>query len=160
MKMHETKNGIPEKKRVDLANMLSPILAALSDLYNQSKNAHWNVKGMQFIALHELFDEIAEEIEDLVDTVAERITALGGTAYGTVQFVAKNTPLTPYPTDIFSGKEHLVALSHRIAQAGEIVRQGINYSGEQNDLATQDVLIEVERTLDKKLWFLEAHLQD
>lgn len=157
--LHTTKNGIPEKVRIELISMLNASLASIIDLYAQLKQAHWNVKGPEFIALHELFDQIAEELEEHIDTVAERAAALGGTVLGTVQEAVKNTALSPYPTHITKAKDHLEHLTHNVAIIGELTREHMDESEELDDMATNDVFIDLSRFLDKNLWFLESHLQ-
>ena len=156
---HATKISIPEKKRIEIIAILNKSLASTADLYAQLKQAHWNVKGMEFISLHKLFDDIAEEVEGHVDTIAERITALGGTALGTLQQAVKNTALRLYPIDIFTAKEHLTHLTHNFAILGELSRDAITAAEKYGDDATADIYIDLTRMLDKNLWFLEAHLQ-
>lgn len=157
--LHHTKNSLPEKNRVDLVAMLNISLASVSDLYAQLKHAHWNVKGLQFIALHKLFDDQAEELEGHVDTVAERITALGGNALGTIQDVVANTQLKVFPASLCETKLVIEHLSHNFAILGEIARKNIGEAEKHGDIATGDVYISLVRFLDKNLWFLEAHLQ-
>jgi len=157
--LHITKNSIPEKVRVELISMLNASLASITDLYAQLKQAHWNVKGPEFISLHKLFDEVAEELEEYIDTVAERAAALGGTVLGTLHESVKNTALDPYPTNIVKAKDHLEHLTHNIAIIGELTREYMDASEELNDMATNDVFIDLARFLDQKLWFLESHLQ-
>lgn len=157
--MHPTRNDLPKNKRQQSVDLLNPILAELLDLGLQAKQAHWNVKGPHFIALHELFDDIYESIEALTDTVAERITALGGVALGTLQSVDKLSELTPYPVSISSGHQHVEALSMAIAACGKRVRRGIDKADKTGDKGTSDVCTEVSRTLDKHLWFVEAHAE-
>jgi len=157
--LHKTKISIPEKKRVEIIDLLNSSLASVTDLYAQLKQAHWNIKGPEFIALHKLFDELAEEIEEQVDIIAERITSLGGTAYGTIQAACENTKLRTYPLDIFSAKDHLEHLTHNFAILGEIARKNIDETAELEDFGTNDLYIDLSRLLDKSLWFLEAHLQ-
>lgn len=157
--LHTTKMNIPEKARIELIGMLNLSLASTSDLYMQLKNAHWNVKGMEFIALHKLFDEVAELVERQVDVIAERITALGGTALGTLQATVKNSQLRIYPVDIFAAKDHLEHLTHNFAILGELSRNNIKESEKRNDLVTSDMYIALTNVLDHNLWFLEAHLQ-
>lgn len=159
MKLHKSSISIPEKKRVEIIDLLNKSLASTTDLYAQLKQAHWNVKGMQFIALHKMFDEIAEEVEEQIDTIAERITSLGGTALGTLQEAAKNTQLRSYPVDIFVAKDHLEHLAHNFATLGELTRNNIDATDELNDMVTNDLYIDLARMLDKNLWFIEAHLQ-
>lgn len=159
MKMHDTKISLPEKKRLELASILNETLASIIDLQLQLKQAHWNVKGMQFIAIHKLLDELAENVESHVDIVAERITSLGGTAYGTLQRVAANTELNLYPTDIFLVTDHIEHLAHNFAILGELSRKNIDLTAELNDMVSNEIYISLTGMLDKNLWFLEAHLQ-
>lgn len=157
--MHTTSMSLPEKKRIEVTNMLNISLACVNDLYMQLKQAHWNIKGPQFIVLHKLLDEIAEEVEEQVDIIAERITSLGGTALGTLQAVAQNSSLRVYPLDIFAAEKHLEHLIHNIAILGELCRNHIEQTQELEDYGTNDLYITLSRLLDKKLWFLQAHLQ-
>src|SRR5467141_4709166 len=98
--MFKTKNDLPEATRVKAVELLNARLADCTDLQTQSKQAHWNVKGPHFIALHELFDKINEEVEDYVDLIAERAVQLGGAAEGTARMVAKRSSLAEYPANI------------------------------------------------------------
>ena len=157
--MNPTKNDLSVDKRKSVAVLLNDRLADLIDLQLQTKQAHWNVKGPSFIALHELFDSVAEEIEDFVDTVAERIVALGGTAEGTLTAVSKRTKLAAYPLNITSGRDHVDALSTALATAGKAVRAAIDQSNELGDADTADLFTGISRDIDKKLWFVESHLQ-
>lgn len=157
--LHATKMSLPEKKRIEIINMLNKSLASTADLSAQLKQAHWNVKGMEFIALHKLFDSIAELVEEQVDIIAERITSLGGTALGTLQQAVNNTELRVYPVDIFSEKDHLEHLTHNFAILGELSRKNVKETEKLDDMGTSDLYIALSRMLDKNLWFLEAHLQ-
>jgi starvation-inducible DNA-binding protein len=156
--MYETKNDLQSSIRGKVAELLNSRLADAIDLGAQTKHAHWNVKGPHFIALHELFDSVAEHIEDHVDTIAERITALGGTAYGTLATVSKTTSLKPYPDGITDGIQHVDALSSAVADFGAKVRKGIEEAARLGDADTSDLFTGISREVDKDLWFLEAHL--
>ncbi len=145
------------KIREPMIALLNTRLADCLDLHSQFKQAHWNVKGMQFIALHELFDRLAAEFLAFTDLLAERIAALGGYACGTARMVADASSLPEYPSAALSGVEHLNALVERIALFGKLVRAGIESS--QDDAVTADLLTEIARATDQNLWFLEAHLQ-
>ena len=157
--MNPTKNDLPAEKRASVTQLLNERLADLIDLGLQAKQAHWNVKGATFIALHELFDSVAEETEGFVDDVAERIVALGGIAEGTINAVVKITKLPAYPLNITSGRDHVEALSTALATVGKSVRAAIDRATELGDADTADLLTGVSRDIDKKLWFVEAHLQ-
>jgi starvation-inducible DNA-binding protein len=156
--MYDTRNDLPASVRTPMVTLLNSRLADAIDLGTQAKQAHWNVKGPNFIALHELFDQIAEHIEDHVDTLAERITALGGTADGTIAAVSRTSSLAPYPTDITDGIQHVDALSSAVASLGAKVRQGIDEAAKVGDADTSDLFTGISREIDKDLWFLEAHM--
>ena len=157
--MNPTKNDLPAEKRASVAQLLNERLADLIDMGLQAKQAHWNVKGPTFIALHELFDSVAEETEEFVDDVAERIVALGGIAEGTIGFVGERTKLAAYPPNITSGRDHVEALSTALATVGKAMRAAIDRATELGDADTADLCTGISRDIDKKLWFVEAHLQ-
>jgi starvation-inducible DNA-binding protein len=155
--MFETQNDLPKKTRTAVVELLNARLADAIDLGAQAKQAHWNVKGPYFISLHELFDKVAESVEDHIDELAERITALGGTARGTIAAAARATSLKPYPEEISEGEAHLKALSGSLADFGKSVRKAIDKSGKLGDADTADLFTGISREVDKYLWFLEAH---
>ncbi len=155
--MHTTKNDLPQKTRIKVIGVLGDRLADATDLMLQSKQAHWNVKGPSFIALHELFDKVAESSEEWVDGIAERIVQLGGTAEGTVQAAAARTSLAAYPLQIVSGTDHVEALSSALSAFGKRVRAAIEKTDKQGDKDTADLFTEISRDVDKYLWFVEAH---
>jgi len=157
--MHRTKNDLSEKIRTQVVTLLQERLAEAVDLVTQAKQAHWNVKGPSFIALHELFDKVYEHAGGHVDLIAERIVQLGGTAEGTVRVAAKRSQLPEYPLSIASGKEHVEALSHSLAYFGETIRKAINLADEVGDQGTADLFTEISRSVDKDLWFVEAQTQ-
>jgi starvation-inducible DNA-binding protein len=154
-----TKNDIPAQARTRIADLLNRRLADCIDLQTQCKQAHWNVKGPAFIALHKLFDEINEDVEEYVDLIAERIVQLGGIAEGTVGVVAKRSSLIDYPLGLSTGPEHVAALSDALATFGRTARVGIEEMNELEDADSADILTEISRGVDKWLWFVEAHAQ-
>ena len=157
--MHNTKNDLAKGKREKTIDILNARLADAIDLKTQAKQAHWNVKGPHFIGLHELFDQVATAVEAHTDLIAERITALGGTAMGTTRVVAQKSSLSEYPLEIVDGTAHVDALSTAMADFGKNVRQGIDESDKIGDTDTADLFTEVSREIDKLLWFVEAHIQ-
>jgi starvation-inducible DNA-binding protein len=159
MKLHRTRNDLPEKTRRKMVDLLNQHLADVIDLNLQAKQAHWNVKGPSFIALHELFDKVAEETEEFVDEIAERAVALGGVALGTARVAAKNSCLPEYPLDISAGREHVEALAAALATFGKGAREAIHTAAKADDIDTSDLFTEVSRGIDKLLWFVEAHVQ-
>lgn len=159
-KLHQTRIDIPEANRQELIGLLNENLASVADLKTQVKQAHWNVKGKDFYQLHLLFDEMATELEEFTDLIAERAVILGGTAMGTARMAASNSKLSEYPADIASGKDHIKALIDRYAVMAQQVRESIDRAEAQDDADTADLFTEVSRGVDKRLWFLEAHIQD
>jgi starvation-inducible DNA-binding protein len=157
--MHKTRNDLPPKIRSRMVDVLNVRLAAGIDLYLQTKQAHWNVKGPSFIALHELFDKLGEELEDNIDDMAERIVALGGIAEGTLGAVSARTKLKPYPLDLSEGLAHVDALADGYAAFGKSVRKAIDEASKAGDADTSDLFTGVSRQIDKNLWFIEAHRQ-
>jgi len=157
--MFKTKNDLPEATRVKAVELLNARLADCIDLQTQTKQAHWNVKGPSFIALHELFDKINEGVEDYVDDIAERAVQLGGVAEGTARAVAKRSSLAEYPAKAVDGRGQVEALSSALAAFGTAARKAIDQANELGDLDTADLFTEVSRGIDKWLWFVEAHLQ-
>ena len=154
-----TRIDIKPKLRDSMIGLLNQQLADTLDLYTQVKQAHWNVKGPDFIALHKLFDEVNGAVEEYVDLIAERAVQLGGIADGTARVVAKRSSLPEYPVKAGDGRAHVEALSAALSAFGKVVRAEIDRSNELSDADTADLFTEVSRGIDKWLWFVEAHLQ-
>ena len=159
MELHNTKIDIAKGKREKIVSILNARLADAIDLKSQAKQAHWNVKGMNFIALHELFDQVSTEVEVHIDDIAERITTLGGTAMGTIRVAAQSSTLSEYPLEITDGAAHVDALSNALADFGKKVRADIDETDEIGDADTADLFTGISRAIDKLLWFVEAHIQ-
>jgi starvation-inducible DNA-binding protein len=158
-KLHSTQNDLREKTRRAMIDLLNQQLADVLDLGLQAKQAHWNVKGPNFIGLHELFDKVAEELEEFTDDIAERAVELGGVARGTIQVVSKDSRLAAYPLDLASGKGHVAALSGALAKFGASTRAAIDTAARAGDADTADLFTGISRGLDKLLWMVEAHAQ-
>jgi starvation-inducible DNA-binding protein len=158
-KLRPTQNDLREKTRRAMIELLNRQLADVLDLGLQAKQAHWNVKGPNFIGLHELFDKVAEELEEFTDDIAERAVELGGVAHGTIQTVSKHSRLKAYPLDLASGKDHVAVLSGALANFGASARTAIDTAAKHGDADTADLFTEVSRGVDKLLWMVEAHTQ-
>jgi starvation-inducible DNA-binding protein len=157
--MHKTRIDLPEDSRRQLAELLNARLADAIDLKLAAKHAHWNVKGPHFLSLHELFDRLAGALEAPIDDMAERITALGGTANGTIGVVARQTSLAPYPVELVAGADHVEALASAVAAFGQGVRKAIGRADKLGDEGTADLFTGLSQEVDKQLWLLEAHQQ-
>jgi starvation-inducible DNA-binding protein len=158
-RLYPTRNDLPEAARREVVGLLNQRLADAIDLQTQCKQAHWNVKGPGFIALHRLFDEVNEAVEGYVDLLAERVVQLGGVAEGTVGVVRERSTLPGYPLALTSGPEHVAALADALAGFGRTARVGIEEMNALADAASADILTEVSRGVDQWLWFVEAHTQ-
>jgi starvation-inducible DNA-binding protein len=155
----KTANDLPEDVRTKSIGLLNQQLADTLDLYSQTKQAHWNVKGPNFYQLHLLFDAHAAHVVEWIDQIAERAVMLGGYATGTARMAAANSTLPEYPTDAVEGMDHVKALVERWGTYAASTREGIDTTEEWGDADTSDMLTEISRQTDMDLWFLEAHLQ-
>jgi starvation-inducible DNA-binding protein len=160
MKTHPTRNDLPSNTKTAVIVMLNRNLAAGIDLALATKQAHWNLRGPQFIAVHEMLDGLRTELDGHADTIAERVAQLGGTALGSLQAVVAGTNLDPYPGDIYTVQDHLGALIERYAVVANMTRKAIDEADEAGDPTTADIFTAESRSLDKALWFLEAHVQE
>jgi starvation-inducible DNA-binding protein len=157
--IYSTQIDLPEEVRSQINILLNQSLATAIDLQTQIKYAHWNVKGRDFYQLHLLFDEIASKVEEFIDTIAERITTLGGKSMGTARIAANQSELPEYPFDVSDGMDHITALADRLAIYAKSLRLNIEKTNDLGDMDTNDLFVEISRAIDKRLWFLEAHLQ-
>jgi starvation-inducible DNA-binding protein len=156
--VYRTKNDLSENTRVAVADLCNARLADAVDLQTQCKQAHWNVKGPTFIALHELFDRVNEQVEEFVDLIAERGVQVGGSVNGTARSVATRSTLPEYP-DASTGAAHVEALGSALAAFGKNARGAIELCVELGDADSADIFTGISRKTDKWLWFVEAHLQ-
>lgn len=159
VRRYKSNVGVPEANRQAIIALLNARLADAIDLFTQVKWAHWNLKGMHFIQLHELFDSLAEHVEGQTDAIAERIAALGGVANGTAREVAARSGLKEADLTAADAASQLTWLVHNVAHHANALRQAVNESDDLEDKITADLFTSETRELDKDLWFLEAHLQ-
>ncbi|MDD5350139.1 MAG: DNA starvation/stationary phase protection protein Dps [Chthoniobacteraceae bacterium] len=150
---------LPERLRERMIELLNQQLADTFDLYSQTKQAHWSVKGAQFMQLHLLFDKLAEEGFESIDTIAERITALGGMATGTVRMASAASRLPEWPLDIVDSMPVVEELVVRYGDVAASTREAIKIAADAGDADTADLFTVQSRAIDKALWFLQAHLQ-
>jgi len=156
--MNPTAVALAENIRQELVTILNATLASTLDLQTKVKQAHWNVKGAQFFARHELFDQLADHLRERADTVAERASTLGGTTTGTLRMAVKETKLPEYDVKGKTGKDHVEALVRQYGKYCGMLRENVAESGKR-DPATEDLMTETLREAELDLWFLESHLQ-
>jgi len=154
-----TRIDLTAEVRDRMVGSLNRQLADTFDLYSQTKQAHWNVKGAQFFPLHQLFDELAKELAEHADSLAERVTALGATAMGTVRASAAASRLPEWPVGASADLHCVEMLADRFAAVAATTRAAIDFAAAGGDAVTADLFTEIARELEKRLWFLEAHLQ-
>ena len=152
-----TRHGLDPETRQSAVELLNARLADVIDLELQAKQAHWNVKGPNFIGLHELFDEVAAAAARYKDEIAERAVMLGGVALGTSQVVVERTTLPPYPVEAQDWRQHVDCVSSALAKLGSALRQAIDAADELEDAVTADLFTEIAHEVDKYMWFVEAH---
>jgi starvation-inducible DNA-binding protein len=152
--------GFADEARDALVHLVDGRLADTADLYSQLKQAHWNVKGPRFQMFHELFDVVAEATEPFIDELAERVTTLGGVAHGTVRMAAEASSLQEYPIDLVRGDDHVAQVRERLGEYLRANREAIGRAEDLGDPVTADLLTEIGRTLELKLYFVESHLQE
>ena len=155
--MQPTHNTLSENIRGQSGDLLNKHLAPAIDLHAQVKQAHWNVRGPGFIAIHELFNKVATAVEDYSDIIVERAGALGGAAQGTLQVAAENSFLIPYPLRLADCNQHVFAVSSALAAFGQSARETIGLATNHGDADTADLFTEVLRGIDRQLWFVESH---
>lgn len=158
-KAPKTRNDVADNAKKVSIGILQQVLHDGVDLYNATRQAHWNVKGPHFYSLHTLLEGFYEDLQTSTDDLAERIVQLGGIASGTTQEIASGTKLPPYPTDLLAGMDHVTQLADRYSAVAKSLREGIDQTDEAGDADTADLLTEQSRAIDKKLWMLEAFLQ-
>ena len=160
---YATRIDISEAKRHKLIGLLNQTLADTSDLYSQTKQAHWNVKGKDFYQLHLLYDELAERLEEPADLVAERVSLLGGYARGTVRMAAADSRISPFPGadegDAPEDPSFMSALADRWAEYAKHIRTDNGKADEIGDPGTTDLYDQITHIADRGLWFIEAHMQ-
>jgi starvation-inducible DNA-binding protein len=150
--------ALPDKAKETLVETLNIALATTNDLHSQVKQAHWNIKGPQFFARHELFDTMAGRLRDFADTIAERATTMGGYATGTSRLSAEHSKLPEYDLRAVDGKQHIKVLVDRFSEYTKFIRSAIDEAGNNNDPATEDLYTEILRGTELDMWFLESHL--
>lgn len=154
-----TRSYLPQNVRTTSIGLLNQALADLSAMTLQLKHAHWNVKGIEFYQLHELFEDLYETFESHIDTVAERASALGGRPMGTAPAVAQQTAIPELSHAAVDGQSLLRELADRLSVLDAELYQQIETADQQGDLDTADLLNEVSRDVTKAQWFVESHLQ-
>ncbi len=156
--MNFTHNTLDQIIRTQSVELLNKHLAAAIDLHAQVKQAHWNVRGPGFIALHLLFDRLSEQVEAYSDQLAERARALGGEAGGTLQRALALSFLIPYEHGLGDGQLHGFALAGSLAAFGESARAAIVHATDMGDAGTADLFTEISRDIDQQLWLVESNL--
>ena len=138
---------------------LNARLADLVDLHWQIKQAHWNVTGVDFIAVHRLFDEQAAVTREMADTLAERARALGGVAEGTIRLAVERSTIDEFPHGLVAAKQAISALVDRYEQVSVAFKDASDEAADAEDKGTEDVYVELSREVDKQAYFLRAHLE-
>jgi starvation-inducible DNA-binding protein len=159
MRTYSSSVGVPNENRQAIISLLNLRLADSVDIHSQVKWAHWNVKGKDFYQLHLLFDAVATHLEDHIDTIAERVAALGGVANGTIREAVAKSSIPEANIAAADGPEMVKFLVHNVGQFTNALRAAIDEAEDLDDAATVDLFTTMTRDMDKDLWFIEAHTQ-
>lgn len=157
-KMVPTALDMPTESRKKLAAILNQTLADLFDLKSHAKQAHWNLRGENFISYHKLADKIADEADASADMVAERCAQIGGYVYGLLSHAVKNTSVPTFPEDVSDEEDCMDALLESVSHICNSCREKIAATQELSDQATSDMYIDITRAFDKLAWMLNASL--
>lgn len=159
--MNATRNTLPAPARKKAVQLLNSTVADLFDLYARTKQAHWNLRGQSFFALHKLLDEFAATVQEHIDSAAERATALGGIVEGTLRDTVKRSRLKKKeePASRSGQRDWIRELADVHAACGDHIRSAIKKVSDEDDFGTADLLTDALRDLDKQLWILEAHVE-
>jgi starvation-inducible DNA-binding protein len=157
-KLLPSRNDLSQKARTEVVDLTNRAIASLIDLQLQTKQTHWNLRAPQFIAIHEMLDELYADLDKYVDVLAERITQLGGTAYGTLEAVTAHTKLETYPAKVHTWESRIEHFANVIAIAGAQCREAIDQTDEAGDAVSADIYTGVARGIDMWLWKVESHL--
>ena len=157
--MKSPDTGIASNTKTEMIGLLNERLAGAIDLALITKQAHWNLNGPTFIAVHDFLDEVRDDVDEHEDIIAERVAQLDGVALGTIQTVSQATTLTASPTDIRKVEDHLKALVEHFGKVSKTARAAIDKADDAGDADTADIFTAYSRMLDKNLWFLKSHLE-
>ncbi len=158
-RMYKNRVALPDETKAQVCEIMNVKLAAALDTYTQAKYAHWNVKGMNFYQLHLVFDATAKVIFKHIDSIAERITQLGGTANGTARMAAANSPIAPYNVEALSGPQHVEALANTVGAYCKELREASDKIDDLKDEPTADFFKQLVVDAEEELYFLESHLE-
>lgn len=156
----KTNIGITDENRQTIAIVLSKILADEFVLYTKTRNAHWNVEGIDFYDKHKFFETQFEQLDEIIDSIAERIRALGHFAPATLKSFLELTHLTEatrskndshgFITELLADHESIVIF----------LRENINrFANEYHDLGTSDFITGLMQDHEKMAWFLRSHIK-
>ena len=152
--------GITNKNSKCVIEILNQLLSDEYVLYTKTRNYHWNVTGKNFQELHKFFEAQYEELDTIVDEVAERSRSLGGPSLGTLKEFLKETQLKEFPGDYPESRRMLAnllpdheAVIHRLRKSLELC------SDKYGDMGTSDFLTGLMEQHEKMAWMLRSFLE-
>lgn len=156
----KTNIGIKEDDRKIVAEQLAKLLADEHVLYIKTRNAHWNVESADFHSKHLFFEAQYNQLEEFIDSVAERIRAIGHYAPATMKSFLQLTHLTEYSERTNDSPGFIKELLEDHESIIEFLRANINPFAEQyHDLGTSDFITGLMQDHEKMAWMLRSHLK-
>ncbi len=151
--------GIATEARGTIADMLNVLLADEYVLYTKTRNYHWNVVGPQFNDLHRFFETQYEELNGIVDEVAERARTLGGRAWGTLTEFARHARLKERAGESPTARDMIAALLGDHEAVARQLRADLETAAKHGDMGTSDFLTGLMEKHEKMAWMLRAFLE-
>lgn len=153
-------SSLPYEVRQEVTDILEYRIADFIEFRAQLRQAHWNIKDPLFYFLHQMFDDLADQVDDITDTIAERSTSLGCLIHGTSKMVADRTTLKELDIEIRCANGLLTQLVNNCAKLAEDILNDSKKIAVIGDSVSSEVLSGATAEIDKILWFLESHLPD
>jgi len=158
--MTKTNIGINEADRKAVSDQLAKLLADEFILYTKTRNAHWNIEGPDFHAMHVFFESQYQQLDELMDSVAERIRKIGHYAPASLTQMLQLTHLTEKTGDKNDSASFLKELLEDHESIIEYIRGNINpIANQYNDAGTSDYITGLMETHEGLAWMIRSHFR-
>lgn len=156
-----TKNEVSSMKYQKTKEVLNQLVADLSQMAMVIHQTHWYMRGTNFLKLHPLMDEFMDEINDQLDVISERLITLDGEPFSTLSEMSDHTGIKDEKGSFGKGTpERLATLVKDYRYLEDLYQKGIEVSDEEKDYSTQDIFIGFKTEIEKKIWMIQAELNE